>query len=55
MITHRLRAELDEAGLHGSFLVRDLHTGHEIGIDPDLEYASASLVKVPLALATLHR
>ncbi|MET9711284.1 serine hydrolase [Nocardiopsis alba] len=55
MITHRLRTELDEAGLHASFLVRDLHTGHEIGIDPDTEYATASLVKVPLALATLHR
>ena len=55
MITHRLRAELQEAGLHGSFLVRDLHTGHEIGIEPDTEYATASLVKVPLALATLHR
>lgn len=55
MITHHLRDQLHEAGLHASFLVRDLHTGHEIGIDPDTEYATASLVKVPLALATLHR
>lgn len=50
-----LRHELAEAGLHGSFLVRDLHSGAELGIDPDLEYPAASLVKVPLAVATLER
>ncbi|MEU0538056.1 serine hydrolase [Amycolatopsis tolypomycina] len=50
-----LRAELDDAGLRGSFLVRDLRTGAEIGIDPDREYPMASLVKVPLAAATLER
>lgn len=55
MITQRLRTELDRAGLDGSFLVRDLHTGHEIAIDPDTERPTASLVKIPLALATLHR
>lgn len=55
MITQRLQTELAGAGLHASFLVRDLNTGHEIGIDPDTEYATASLVKVPLALATLQR
>ena len=55
MITHELQTELTRAGLHASILVRDLNTGHEIGIDPDTEYATASLVKVPLALATLQR
>ncbi|HET6710700.1 serine hydrolase [Amycolatopsis sp.] len=50
-----LRAELAESGLRGSFLVRDLRTGAELGIDPDREYPMASLVKVPLAAATLTR
>ncbi|MDA8368932.1 MAG: class A beta-lactamase-related serine hydrolase [Nocardiopsaceae bacterium] len=50
-----LREVLDDAGLRGSFLVRDLHTGDEIGIEPDLEFPTASLVKVPLAIATLDR
>ncbi|WP_238580916.1 serine hydrolase [Streptomonospora alba] len=47
--------ELDEGGLHGCFLVRDLDTGEEIGIEPDLVFPVASLVKVPLAAATLER
>lgn len=47
--------ELEEAGLRGSFLVRDLDTGEELGIEPDLEFTTASLVKVPLAVATLER
>ncbi|MEU7785313.1 serine hydrolase [Amycolatopsis sp. NPDC049159] len=50
-----LRAELDDGGLRGSFLVRDLRSGAEVGIDPDREYPIASLVKVPLAAATLER
>ncbi|WIV54666.1 serine hydrolase [Amycolatopsis nalaikhensis] len=50
-----LRDELAEGGLRGSFLVRDLRTGVEIGIDPDREYPIASLVKVPLSAATLER
>jgi beta-lactamase class A len=50
-----LRRTLDDAGLLGSFLVRDLHSGDELGIDPDLEFPSASLVKIPLAIATLER
>ncbi|MCE7082524.1 serine hydrolase [Streptomyces sp. ST2-7A] len=50
-----LRAELREGGLTGSFLVRDLRTGEEVGIDPDLELPIASLAKVPLALATVDR
>ncbi|WP_181771243.1 serine hydrolase [Amycolatopsis pittospori] len=51
----RLREELDDGGLRGSFLVRDLRTGYEVGIDPELEFPSASLVKIPLAAATLER
>ncbi|HEY0533859.1 MAG TPA: serine hydrolase [Actinoplanes sp.] len=50
----QLRAVLRDAGLTGSFLVRDLDTGEEIGLDPDLEYPIASLVKIPLALAVLE-
>ncbi|MEV6876648.1 serine hydrolase [Amycolatopsis sp. NPDC051128] len=49
------RQALHEAGLRGSFLVRDLDTGDEVGIDADVEYPAASLVKVPLAVATLER
>ncbi|WP_409181343.1 serine hydrolase [Amycolatopsis sp. VS8301801F10] len=51
----RLRDELDEGGLRGSFLVRDLGSGREIGIEPDLEFATASLVKVPLVAVTQDR
>lgn len=50
-----LRRTLDDAGLNGSFVVRDLHSGDELGIDPDLEFPVASLVKIPLAVATLER
>lgn len=50
-----LVAELDEGGLRGSFLVRDLRGGQEIGIEPDLPFPVASLIKVPLAAATLER
>ena len=51
----RLRDELDEGGLRGSFLVRDLGSGREIGIEPDLEFPTASLVKVPLIAVTEDR
>ncbi|WP_410673513.1 serine hydrolase [Amycolatopsis sp. cmx-4-68] len=54
-VVRDLRAELDEGGLRGSFLVRDLRSRHELGIDPDRAYPIASLVKVPLAAATLER
>ena len=54
-LQHQLRGLLAEAGLSGSFLVRDLSTGEEIGIDPDAELPIASLVKVPLAIAVLSR
>jgi beta-lactamase class A len=49
------RATCDDAGLHGSFLVRDLNTGDELGLEPDLEFPAASLVKVPLAMVTHER
>lgn len=54
-LVRELRRELEDSGLHGSFLVRDLSSGHEAGIEPDLEFPAASLVKVPLAVATLER
>lgn len=56
MSTHqRWRAALDDAGLDGSFLVRDLDDGPELALDADVELPIASLVKLPLALATLER
>ena len=54
-VTHDVRGMLADAGLSGSFLVRNLATGEEIGLDPDIEYPSASLVKVPLAVTVLGR
>lgn len=50
-----LRDELDEGGLHASLLVRDLRSGRELGIEPDTQFPIASLIKVPLAAATLDR
>lgn len=50
-----LRQDLQDGGLFGSFLVRDLHTGEEVGIEPDTELPVASLVKLPLAVATAER
>ncbi|MEV6776415.1 serine hydrolase [Streptomyces syringium] len=50
-----LRRQLHDGGLHGYLLVRDLHTGDELGIEPDIPLPSASLVKIPLALATAER
>jgi beta-lactamase class A len=53
-VVARVREMLDEAGLAGSFLVRDLATGDQIGIDADAVLPIASLVKLPLALAVLR-
>ncbi|MDR7274311.1 serine hydrolase [Catenuloplanes atrovinosus] len=49
------RQALDDAGLRGGFLVRDLRSGEELGIEPDAVFPAASLVKVPLAVAVLER
>ena len=49
------RQELYDGGLTASLVVHDLHSGEELTLDADVEYPSASLVKVPLALATLER
>lgn len=46
--------QLDRAGLEGWFLVRDLDTGDELAIEPDVQLPLASLVKVPLAVVTLE-
>ncbi|WP_419997937.1 serine hydrolase [Streptomyces boninensis] len=54
-LQHRLREQLADGGLRGSYLVRDLHTGQEVSIDPDTQLPAASLIKVPLALATIER
>ncbi|MGC4938474.1 serine hydrolase [Kribbella sp. DT2] len=50
-----VRQDLADGGLEASLLVRDLRTGDELGLDPDVQVPSASLVKIPLALATLER
>jgi beta-lactamase class A len=54
-LIRQLRAELDSAGLHGGFLVRDLDSGEELGIEPDLTFPAASLVKITLAIAVLEK
>ncbi|MGW2324760.1 serine hydrolase [Streptomyces sp. NPDC001700] len=54
-LLHDMRQQLHDGGLRGCLLVRDLHTGEELGIDPDTQLPSASLVKIPLALATAER
>ncbi|MFD9816432.1 serine hydrolase [Streptomyces sp. NPDC059080] len=54
-LLRELRRDLHDGGLHGCLLVRDLHTGEELGIEPDAQLPVASLVKVPLALATVER
>ena len=54
-VRQELRGLLADAGLAGSFLVRDLATGQEIGIDPAVEFPVASLVKLPLAIAVAGR
>ena len=54
-VLREAREALDDGGLRGSFLVRDLDTGDELDIDAEVEYPSASLVKVPLAIATVER
>ncbi|MEV7626783.1 serine hydrolase [Actinoplanes sp. NPDC089786] len=47
------REVLDDAGLRGGFLVRDLDSGEELGLEPDAVFPAASLIKVPLAVAVL--
>jgi len=54
-VLREARDALDEAGLRGSFLVRDLDSGDELGIEPDVEFPVASLIKIPLAVAVLER
>ncbi|WP_306210162.1 serine hydrolase [Actinoplanes sp. RD1] len=49
------REALRAGGLRGSFLVRDLGSGAELDLDADVVFPAASLVKVPLAVATLER
>ncbi|MBL1099348.1 serine hydrolase [Streptomyces coffeae] len=54
-LLREMRGQLRDGGLRGYLLVRDLRTGEELGIEPDAQLPSASLVKVPLALATAER
>lgn len=49
------RKELEDAALRGSYLVRDLDSGEELGLDAEVEIPIASLVKIPLGVATLER
>ncbi|OEU90762.1 serine hydrolase [Streptomyces abyssalis] len=50
-----MRRQLNDGGLRACMLVRDLHTRDELSIDPDTQLPSASLVKIPLAIATAER
>lgn len=45
---------LADAGLRGSFLVRDLDSGDELGLEADRVWPVASLAKLPLAVAVLQ-
>ncbi|MDX3226438.1 serine hydrolase [Streptomyces sp. ME19-01-6] len=54
-LLREMRGRLHDGGLRGYLLVRDLHTGEELGIEPDAQLPTASLVKIPLALATVER
>ena len=54
-IERQMREVLSAAGLAASVLVRDLDTEAEVGLEPERELPIASLVKVPLAVATLER
>ncbi|WP_432036572.1 serine hydrolase [Streptomyces cucumeris] len=54
-LLREMRGQLRDGGLRGYLLVRDLGTGEELGIEPDAQLPSASLVKIPLALATAER
>lgn len=51
----RVRGLLADAGLQAGFVVRDLDDGRSVVLDPGRQFPCASLVKVPLALATLLR
>lgn len=46
---------LADAGLSGSFVVRDLGTGEQVDLRPDVVMPIASLVKIPLGVAVLER
>ncbi|WP_030562010.1 serine hydrolase [Streptomyces aureocirculatus] len=54
-LLRELRAELRDGGLRCCVLVRDLGSGDEIGLEPDTLLPVASLVKIPLAIATAER
>lgn len=49
------RRLLRDAGLRGAVLVRDLDAQAELGFEAGVLFPATSLVKVPLALATLER
>ncbi|WP_380170035.1 serine hydrolase [Kineococcus sp. DHX-1] len=51
----RVRGLLADAGLQAGVVVRDLDDGRSVVLDPARQFPCASLVKVPLALATLLR
>lgn len=54
-VLREVARDLDEAGLTGWCLARDLDTGEEVGTGADVPVPLASLVKVPLALCVLER
>jgi beta-lactamase class A len=53
-VIREIREGLEQAGLRGSILVRDIDSGAEISLDADLVVPATSLAKIPLALAVLN-
>ncbi|RJT96622.1 serine hydrolase [Arthrobacter frigidicola] len=49
-----LERALMNGGLRGSFLVRNLTTGEELGFNQHRQLPAASLIKIPLAMAVTH-
>ncbi|ASO18462.1 beta-lactamase class A [Actinoalloteichus hoggarensis] len=54
-LNEHLQSELAVGGLRGGFLARDLTSGLQIGFNENAVFASASLAKIPLAVAILDR
>ena len=50
-----LRQDLADAGLTGSFVVRDVDSGRQLDIDPDIVMPIASVAKVPIVLGVAAR
>lgn len=50
-----VREQLDQAGLRGHLVARDLDTGAQIDLNADTPIPLASLAKIPIAIAVLNQ